>query len=93
MSTPFTVQNPSMSATLAIKGAGVSLPDFIDKNLLPECLSRKKSKKRPTLMRFAAYARDGKRHVGMVEGARILPAAPLSGEPRGLRQIIDGGVF
>ena len=66
------------SATLAIKGAGFP-PNFIDKNLLPRRLSRKKSKKRPTLMRFAAYARDGKRHVGMVEGARILPAAPLCG--------------
>jgi hypothetical protein len=42
-------------------------------------------------MRFAPYARDGKRHVGMVEGTRILPVAPLWGEPRSLRQIIDGG--
>ena len=42
-------------------------------------------------MRFAAYARDGKRDVGIVEGVRILPVAPLWGEPRSLRQIIDRG--
>lgn len=38
-------------------------------------------------MRFAACVRDGKRHVGMVEGARILPVASLWEEPRSLGQM------
>src|SRR5271167_73695 len=77
--------------TLAVAASRPRVPIFIDKNLFSERLSGKKSRKRPTLMRFAAYARDGKRHIGMVEGARMLHVAAIWGAPARFRQIIDGG--